>query len=56
MRKLDLIYLGESNPDDEQHNQDATQRERSVDLRVGSSAATNTRAPGDIPVGELTPV
>jgi len=56
MRKLDLIYLGESNPDDELHNQDATQRARAVDLRVGSSAATDSSAPGDIPVGELTPI
>jgi prophage tail gpP-like protein len=56
MRKLDLIYLGESDPELEKHTQDATQRARSVDLRVGSSAATDTAPPGDIPVGELTPV
>lgn len=56
MRKLDLIYLGETDPEDEKNTQDATQRARSVDLRVGSSAATDTAPPGDIPVGELRPV
>jgi prophage tail gpP-like protein len=39
MRKLDLIYLGESNKDEAKHDQDATRNARAVDLAIGSSAA-----------------
>lgn len=45
MRKIDLVYLGESNADEAQSAQDATRSDHAVNLAVGSSAAGNNVVP-----------